>query len=102
MGPFAAVKMVNATNPLLVSKQAGCPVAKPAGRQPRHAISRFGNYLTNHVISSAPSFKVRHEWYERYVGLRLGDEARIHINCFIWHNGPEDVRRVGSSIGERT
>jgi maltose O-acetyltransferase len=74
----------------------------PTGAPRKYPITRFGNYLTNHVINSVPSYTVRHAWYRRYVGLQLADNARIHLNCFVWHNGPGDVRRVGSQIGERT
>ena len=78
------------------------PATAPTRRRRSFPISRFGNWLTNHVISTVPSFAVRHTWYTRYVGLQLDDEARIHLGCFIWHYSPGRVRQVGSRIGART
>jgi acetyltransferase-like isoleucine patch superfamily enzyme len=105
MSPLASLKKSRGSEPLAVFEQAPPPAIEPAAPQPkyqRYPLTRFGNYLTNHLISSIPSFTVRHSWYERYVGLELADEARIHLRCYLWHDSPGAVRRCGSRIGERT
>jgi acetyltransferase-like isoleucine patch superfamily enzyme len=81
-----------------LARGAGRPVARPLASY----LAQVGNYLTNYVVSRIPSFTVRHAWYQRYLGLKLEDEARIHLGCFLWHYGPGQVRRVGARIGEGT
>src|SRR5436309_8490817 len=100
--PLTAFNRLELTESARVSPGALRRVRPPNERPRKYPITRFGNYLTNNVISSVPSYTVRHAWYRRYVGLQLADNARINLNCFIWHNGPGDVRRVGSRIGDRT
>lgn len=79
-------------------QRARRPVARPLASY----LTQVGNYLTNHVVSRIPSFALRHIWYRRYLGLKLGDDARIHLNCFLWHYGPGQMRRVGARIGARS
>lgn len=83
----------------------GLPAPAPGETTERsliEGVAQLGKWLTNEVVSHVPSFAVRHAWYRRYVGLRLGEEARIHLNCFVWHFGPGHARRVGARIGART
>lgn len=63
---------------------------------------RLGSYVTNHVISRIPSFRVRHRWYRSYLGLEIEEGARVFLDCYMWHIGPRHVRRSGSVIGART
>jgi maltose O-acetyltransferase len=73
------------------------------GRHPvASALVRLAGYLTNHVISRIPSYTIRHRWYERYLGLEIGDGARILLDCYMWHMGPGQVRRDRCQIGPRT
>jgi acetyltransferase-like isoleucine patch superfamily enzyme len=102
MRTFTPLYRLDLTGPPRVSAEPQRRVRPPTRRSRKYPITRFGNYLTNYVISSVPSYTARHVWYRRYVGLELADNACIHLNCFVWHNGPGDVRRVGSRIGERT
>jgi acetyltransferase-like isoleucine patch superfamily enzyme len=63
---------------------------------------RFANFVTNHVISRIPSYRMRHRWYRSYLGLQIGEGARVMLGCYMWHIGPRHVRRSGSRIGART
>jgi len=60
---------------------------------------RVLNYLTNHVINRVPSFRMRHAWYRRSLGIDLGDHSGIHLGCYVWFYGPHQVRRTGVHIG---
>ena len=51
------------------------------------------NYLTNHVASHLPSFTLRHAWYRRVLGVRIGAGSGIHLNCYVWFTGPGRMRR---------
>jgi maltose O-acetyltransferase len=90
----------------LADPQTTPQLIEPEGEMTRRSVmdpvAKVGNFVTNEVVSHIPSFTLRHLWYERYLGLQLGDEARIHLHCFLWHNGPGHVRRVGASIGPRS
>jgi acetyltransferase-like isoleucine patch superfamily enzyme len=59
-------------------------------------------YVTNHLVAHLPSYFLRHTWYRGMVGLSLARGAGIHMGCFLWFNGPGQVRRDGSCIGART
>lgn len=64
---------------------------------------RVINYLTNHVVSHLPSFRLRHAWYRRVLGVRLGKGSGIHLNSYIWFTGPGRMRREGLlTIGHHT
>jgi maltose O-acetyltransferase len=63
---------------------------------------RVLGYLTNHLVAHLPSFRLRHAWYRRVLGLSLAPGCGIHMGCFVWFNGPGQIRLVGSSIGTRT
>ena len=63
---------------------------------------RLANFVTNHVISRIPSYILRHRWYRSYLGIQIGDGARVFLGCYMWHIGPRHVRRSGSRIGART
>jgi acetyltransferase-like isoleucine patch superfamily enzyme len=64
---------------------------------------RVINYLTNHAVNHLPSFRLRHAWYRRVLGVRLGPGSGIHLNCYVWFNGPGRMRREGLlTIGHHT
>jgi acetyltransferase-like isoleucine patch superfamily enzyme len=60
------------------------------------------NYLTNHVVKSIPSFRLRHLWYRRVLGIRMGSRSMIFLGCYVWFYGPGQMRRNGLRIGERS
>jgi maltose O-acetyltransferase len=61
---------------------------------------RFLSYANNHVVSHVPSYRLRHAWYRRVLGVRLGENAGVHLDCYIWFFGPNRLRKDGFlSIG---
>jgi acetyltransferase-like isoleucine patch superfamily enzyme len=60
---------------------------------------RVLNYLTNHVVAHVPSYRLRHAWYRRVLGIRLERGAAVHLGCYVWFYGPGQLRREGLSIG---
>ena len=58
------------------------------------------SYLTNYIVSHIPSFMLRHLWYRRVLGVRLGQGSAIFLQCFIWNSGPSHMRRNGLRIGD--
>ena len=75
--------------------------AKPGEKTSRHKVVliRLISYLTNYFIANIPSWKLRHWWYRRVLGISLGPRAGVHLGCYWWFYGPGQVRRTGVSIG---
>jgi len=84
--------------PPLSAVAAGQDPAPPTARINSFAV-RVLNYLTNHVINRVPSYRLRHAWYRRSLGIVLGDHAGIHLGCYVWFYGPHQARRTGVHIG---
>jgi maltose O-acetyltransferase len=101
MSALVPVNMEDETELPYIAEQPGRRVVELTERSVAIP-AKLGSYLTNEVISHIPSFSLRHLWYERYLGLKLGEGARIHLHCWLWHYGPGQVRRVGARIGSRT
>jgi maltose O-acetyltransferase len=69
----------------------------------RDWLSGATQYLTNHVVARIPFIRLRHMWYRQVLGVALGDGAGIHIDVFIWFNGPGRMRRERLlQVGRRT
>lgn len=60
---------------------------------------RILNYLTNYVVNRWPSYRLRHLWYRRVLGVQLGRGSGIYLGCYIWFYGPGQMRRTGLRIG---
>ena len=75
--------------------------AKPGQGTRRHKILliRLISYVTNYFIAGIPSWKLRHGWYRRVLGIELGPRAGVHLGCYWWFYGPGQIRRSGVSIG---
>ncbi len=58
-------------------------------------------YATNHIINHIPSYTVRHAWYRRILGWRIGPKAAILMGQYVQMAG---VRTSGQkvSIGRGT
>jgi maltose O-acetyltransferase len=91
-----------------VNAEAGrrVPTWEDAASRPGHAsrrhkvfLIRLIGYLTNYFIANIPSWKLRHFWYRRVLGIALGPRAGVHLGCYWWFYGPGQVRRTGVSIG---
>ena len=63
---------------------------------------RVLNYVTNSLVNRLPSFRLRHAWYRRILGITIGAGAGIHRGAYLWFYGPGQVRRSGASIGANT
>ncbi len=60
-------------------------------------------FATNQVVAHIPSFRLRHLWYRRVLGIQLAAGAGIHLGATIVFNSPGSLRREGAlKIGERT
>lgn len=70
------------------------------GQQIQLVAVRTLNYVTNYVISHVPSFRARHFWYRRALGVRIGRSSGIYLGCYIWFYGPRHVRANGLVIGD--
>ena len=77
--------------------------ARPEAEAKRHSAGLFGirvlNYFTNHIICHIPSFALRRGWYRYILGITFGEHAGVHLGCFIWFYGPNQLRRDGLYIG---
>ncbi len=75
--------------------------SRPGEASRRHKVFliRTISYLTNYLIARIPSWKLRHYWYRRVLGIELGPKAGVHLGCYWWFYGPGQVRRTGVSIG---
>lgn len=59
-------------------------------------------YLTNHLVAHVPSFALRHLWYRRVLGIRLGEHAGVHMGAYVWFWSPREIRRFGVTIGRNS
>jgi maltose O-acetyltransferase len=59
-------------------------------------------YLTNHIVAHVPSFKCRHAWYRRVLGIRIAPGAGVHLGACISFWSPRQVRQCGVSIGRNS
>ena len=70
-----------------------------ASRAHKVVLIRLISYLTNYLIANIPSWKLRHFWYRRVLGIVLGPRAGVHLGCYWWFYGPGQIRRTGVSLG---
>ena len=68
----------------------------------RQFVVRALHYLTNYVVAYVPSFTLRHLWYQRVLGIKLGPNAAVHLGNFVWFWGPGESRRFGVCIGRNS
>jgi acetyltransferase-like isoleucine patch superfamily enzyme len=64
-------------------------------------------YLTNRVVARVPVYALRHAWYRRVLGMRIGEGSALLMDLFIYIRGrtrPGGVSSGGPgiSIGRRT
>jgi len=65
-------------------------------------MNSFVKYLTNHVVSKLPIHALRRGWYQRILGIKIGEGSAIDLGCYVWYFGPSHLRRAGVRIGSRT
>lgn len=49
----------------------------------RHFLSALRFYVANHLINRLPSFGLRHWYYRRVLGYRIGHDSSIHMGVFV-------------------
>jgi len=64
-------------------------------------------YITNRMIARIPIYAVRHAWYRRVLGMRIGGGSALLMDLYIYIRGRqtsagEDVCRQGITIGRRS
>jgi acetyltransferase-like isoleucine patch superfamily enzyme len=59
-------------------------------------------YLTNRVVARVPIFAVRHAWYRRVLGMRIGAGSALLMDQYIYIRGRARPGRQGITIGRRT
>jgi carbonic anhydrase/acetyltransferase-like protein (isoleucine patch superfamily) len=73
--------------------RAVAPESAPAREGGAKLIAiRLLNYMTNEWLAHVPFYGVRHWWYRRVLGVRLGAGAGVHRGCYIWAFGPRTLR----------
>ncbi len=60
------------------------------------------NYLTNCIVAHVPSFRFRHSWYRRALGMQIGRHTGVHMGTYVWFWSPGEIRRYGVRIGRNT
>lgn len=54
----------------------------------------YRNYIPNHVLNKIPFYFIRHFFYKKIYGLKLGKNSSIHLNCYL--------NKFNIEIGENT
>jgi maltose O-acetyltransferase len=56
-------------------------------------------YLTNRVVARVPFYAVRHAWYRRALGMRIGEGSALLMDQYIYIRGRTRPGRTGITIG---
>lgn len=59
-------------------------------------------FVTNCVVTHIPSYSVRHLWYRRIVGMRIGARAAILMGVYVYVRGRPHGGRPDIDIGARS
>jgi maltose O-acetyltransferase len=59
-------------------------------------------YLTNRVIAKIPVFVLRHAWYRRVLGMRIGTGTTLLMDQYIYIRGRAQNGEHGITIGRYT
>lgn len=59
-------------------------------------------YVTNHVIAKIPVYAVRHAWYRRVLGMRIGAGSTLLMDLYLYIRGRARPGQNGITIGRRT
>ena len=61
----------------------------------KRTLTAIIKYLTNHVINHIPSYTIRHAWYRKVLGWRIGPKASILLGQHVQMAG---VRTSGRKV----
>jgi maltose O-acetyltransferase len=56
-------------------------------------------YLTNHIIARVPVYAVRHAWYRRVLGIRIGEGSALLMDLYLHIRGRPRPGRPSITIG---
>jgi maltose O-acetyltransferase len=59
-------------------------------------------YLTNRVIARVPIYAIRHAWYRRALGMRIGEGSALLMDLYLHIRGRARPGQPGIAIGRRT
>ncbi|MEO8285472.1 MAG: acyltransferase [Chloroflexota bacterium] len=59
-------------------------------------------YITNRVIARIPVYAVRHTWYRRVLGMRIGEGSALLMDLYLYIRGRARPGHPGITIGRRT
>ena len=59
-------------------------------------------YVTNYVIAKIPIYAVRHAWYRRVLGMRIGAGSTLLMDLYLYIRGRARPGQNGITIGRRT
>jgi acetyltransferase-like isoleucine patch superfamily enzyme len=59
-------------------------------------------YLTNHMVARVPVYALRHAWYRRVLGMRIGEGSALLMDLYLHIRGRPRPGRPGISIGRRS
>jgi acetyltransferase-like isoleucine patch superfamily enzyme len=65
-------------------------------------IAKLLAYLTNHVIGHIPFFAIRHAWYRHVVGVRIGRDCAVLMDCFWYFYRPFGRNPQPMTMGDHT
>ena len=65
-------------------------------------IAKLLAYFTNHVVSHVPFFALRHAWYRRVVGIRIGRDSSVFMGCYWYFYRPFSRNPQPMAIGDHT
>lgn len=68
----------------------------------KDALLGVARYLTNNVVAHVPSFALRHWWYRRVVGMRIGAHSSLLMGQYIYVTGRRARGCAGITIGAHT
>lgn len=65
-------------------------------------LTKFIAYITNHVMTHIPFFKVRHFWYKRILGMEIGHNTSLFMGIYCYFYRPFYRTREKLRIGDNS
>ncbi|HST06296.1 MAG TPA: acyltransferase [Chloroflexia bacterium] len=59
-------------------------------------------YLTNRVIARIPIYAVRHAWYRKVLGMKIGEGSALLMDLYLYIRGRTQSDQQGITIGRRS
>jgi acetyltransferase-like isoleucine patch superfamily enzyme len=76
--------------------------AEESHRGAKALLLQIVRYLTNDVIAHVPSYRLRHAWYRRALGMTIGAGTALGLGQYVHTAGRPRADRPGIRIGVRT